>query len=170
MCGSTYSPSELIDAKSVISGAAPIEKESEHFFFRVPLFSDMLKSWTRSGTLQESVANKVNEWLEDELQEWDISRDAPYFGFEIPNSKNKYFYVWLDAPIGYMASFENLCRKTDFNFDEYWDRNSQTEVHHFIGKDIINFHTLFWPAMLQSANYRTPTAVHAHGFLTINVT
>ena len=170
MCGSTYSPSELIDAKSVISGAVPIEKESEHFFFRVPLFSDMLKSWTRSGTLQESVANKVNEWLEDELQEWDISRDAPYFGFEIPNSKNKYFYVWLDAPIGYMASFENLCRKTDYTFDEYWDRNSQTEVHHFIGKDIINFHTLFWPAMLQSANYRTPTAVHAHGFLTVNGT
>ena len=170
VCGSTYNPSELINPKSVISGATPIEKESEHFFFRVPLFSDMLKAWTRSGTLQDSVANKVNEWLDDELQEWDISRDTPYFGFEIPNAKGKYFYVWLDAPIGYLASFKNFCSKTDYSFDDYWNRNSKNEVHHFIGKDIINFHTLFFPAMLYSSNYRTPTAVHAHGFLTVNGT
>ena len=170
VCGSTYNPSELINPKSVISGATPIEKESEHFFFRVPLFSDMLKAWTRSGTLQDSVANKVNEWLDDELQEWDISRDTPYFGFEIPNAKGKYFYVWLDAPIGYLASFKNFCSKTNYSFDDYWNRNSKNEVHHFIGKDIINFHTLFFPAMLYSSNYRTPTAVHAHGFLTVNGT
>ncbi len=170
VCGSTYSPSELINPQSVISGATPIEKESEHFFFRVPMFSDMLKKWTRSGTLQNSVSNKVNEWLDDELQEWDISRDKPYFGFEIPNTRGKYFYVWLDAPIGYMASFKNFCDKTDYCFDDYWNAKSTNEVHHFIGKDIINFHTLFWPAMLSSANYRTPSAVHAHGFLTVNGT
>ena len=170
VCGSTYSPSELINPQSVISGATPIEKESEHFFFRVPMFSDMLKKWTRSGTLQNSVSNKVNEWLDDELQEWDISRDKPYFGFEIPNTQGKYFYVWLDAPIGYMASFKNFCDKSDYSFDDYWNENSTNEVHHFIGKDIINFHTLFWPAMLSSANYRTPSAVHAHGFLTVNGT
>ena len=168
VCGSTYNPSELINPKSVISGATPIEKESEHFFFKVPLFSDMLKTWTRSGTLQDSVANKVNEWLNDELQEWDISRDAPYFGFEIPNSQGKFFYVWLDAPIGYLASFKNFCSKKDYNFDDYWNKDSKNEVHHFIGKDIINFHTLFFPAMLYSSGYRTPTAVHAHGFLTVN--
>ena len=170
VCGATYSPSELFSPKSVISGATPIEKESEHFFFRVPLFSDMLKTWTRSGTLQESVANKVSEWLDDELQEWDISRESPYFGFEIPDAEGKYFYVWLDAPIGYLASFKNFCSKTDYRFDDYWNKNSENEVHHFIGKDIINFHTLFFPAMLYSSGYRTPTAVHAHGFLTVNGT
>ena len=170
VCGSTYSPSELINPKSTISGAVPTEKESEHLFFKLPDFNEMLKTWTRSGTLQDSVANKLNEWLEEGLQEWDISRDAPYFGFEIPGYHDKYFYVWLDAPIGYMASFKNYCSKTTYNFEEYWEKDSETEVYHFIGKDIINFHTLFWPAMLTSANYRTPTAVFAHGFLTVDGT
>ena len=169
-CGSTYSPAELINPRSTISGATPIEKESEHFFFKLPEFKDMLRAWTRSGTLQEPVANKLSEWLDDELQEWDISRDAPYFGFEIPDAPGKYFYVWLDAPIGYMASFQNLCERSNYNFDEYWKVGSNTELFHFIGKDIINFHTLFWPAMLTSAGYRTPTAVYAHGFLTVDGT
>jgi methionyl-tRNA synthetase len=169
-CGSTYSPAELINPRSTISGATPVEKESEHFFFKLPEFKDMLRVWTRSGTLQEPVANKLSEWLDDELQEWDISRDAPYFGFEIPGAPGKYFYVWLDAPIGYMASFQNLCDRSDYNFDEYWKVDSDTELFHFIGKDIINFHTLFWPAMLTSAGYRTPTAVYAHGFLTVDGT
>ena len=169
-CGSTYSPAELIDPRSSISGATPVEKNSEHFFFALPEFRDMLSEWTRSGTLQDSVANKLREWLDTELQEWDISRDAPYFGFEIPGSPGKYFYVWLDAPIGYMASFKNLCDRTDYNFDDYWQNGQDTELYHFIGKDIINFHTLFWPAMLTSAGYRTPTAVHVHGFLTVDGT
>lgn len=169
-CGSTYSPAELINPKSTISGATPIEKESEHFFFKLPEFREMLQSWTRSGTLQDSVANKLSEWLDDELQEWDISRDAPYFGFEIPGTKDKFFYVWVDAPIGYMASFENFCARSDYEFDDYWQAGNETELYHFIGKDIINFHTLFWPAMLTSAGYRTPTAVYAHGFLTVDGT
>ena len=169
-CGSTYSPSELINPRSSISGATPIEKESEHFFFTLPRFQDMLRNWTRSGALQESVANKLSEWLDEDLKEWDISRDAPYFGFEIPDSPGKYFYVWLDAPIGYMASFKNLCARKGYNFDEYWNKSSSAEIYHFIGKDIINFHTLFWPAMLTSAGYRTPTAVFAHGFLTVDGT
>jgi len=169
-CGSTYSPAELINPRSTISGATPVEKESEHFFFKLPEFKDMLRVWTRSGTLQEPVANKLSEWLDNELHEWDISRDAPYFGFEIPGAPGKYFYVWLDAPIGYMASFQNLCDRSDYNFDEYWKVDSDTELFHFIGKDIINFHTLFWPAMLTSAGYRTPTAVYAHGFLTVDGT
>ena len=169
-CGSTYSPTELIDPRSSISGATPVEKNSEHFFFALPEFRDMLSEWTRSGTLQDSVANKLREWLDTELQEWDISRDAPYFGFEIPGSPGKYFYVWLDAPIGYMASFKNLCDRTDYNFDDYWQNGQDTELYHFIGKDIINFHTLFWPAMLTSAGYRKPTAVHVHGFLTVDGT
>ena len=169
-CGATYSPAELINPRSTISGATPVEKESEHFFFKLPEFKDMLRVWTRSGTLQEPVANKLSEWLDNELHEWDISRDAPYFGFEIPGAPGKYFYVWLDAPIGYMASFQNLCDRSDYNFDEYWKVDSDTELFHFIGKDIINFHTLFWPAMLTSAGYRTPTAVYAHGFLTVDGT
>ncbi|MBL4574335.1 MAG: methionine--tRNA ligase [Gammaproteobacteria bacterium] len=169
-CGSTYSPSELIDPRSSISGATPIEKESEHFFFALPEFRDMLSEWTRSGTLQDAVANKLREWLDTELQEWDISRDAPYFGFEIPDAPGKYFYVWLDAPIGYMASFKNLCDRTDYNFDDYWQKGQDTELYHFIGKDIINFHTLFWPAMLTSAGYRKPSAVYVHGFLTVDGT
>ncbi|MDA1371164.1 MAG: methionine--tRNA ligase [Proteobacteria bacterium] len=170
VCGSTYSPAQLIDPRSSISGTTPVEKESEHFFFALPEFSAMLKEWTRSGTLQESVANKLSEWLDDELQEWDISRDAPYFGFEIPGAPGKYFYVWVDAPIGYMASFKNYCDRKQLNFDEYWNAESTCEVYHFIGKDIVNFHTLLWPAMLTSAGYRTPTAIHAHGFLTVDGT
>ncbi len=170
VCGATYNPSDLINPKSAISGATPVEKESEHFFFTLPAFSEMLTAWTRSGTLQDSVANKLDEWLQDGLRDWDISRDEPYFGFEIPGSPGKYFYVWLDAPIGYMASFKNYCSVTDYDFDDYWNKNSDTELYHFIGKDIINFHTLFWPAMLTSAGYRTPTAVFAHGFLTVNGT
>lgn len=170
VCGSTYSPAELINPRSSISGATPIEKESEHFFFALPVFRDMLKKWTRSGALQEPVANKLSEWLDEGLQEWDISRDAPYFGFEIPDAPGKYFYVWVDAPIGYMASFKNLCDRSDYNFDDYWKPDQDTELYHFIGKDIINFHTLLWPAMLTSAGYRKPTAVYAHGFLTVDGT
>ncbi len=169
VCGATYTPAELKKPYSVISGATPVEKESEHFFFKLPDFQDFLKEWTRSGTLQDEVANKLAEWLDSGLQEWDISRDAPYFGFEIPDAPGKYFYVWLDAPIGYMASFKNLCdRRDDLDFDDYWKKGSEAEVYHFIGKDIINFHALFWPAMLTAADYRTPTAVNAHGFVTVN--
>jgi methionyl-tRNA synthetase len=167
-CNATYSPSDLIDPRSTLSGATPVEKESEHYFFALPAFTDMLKSWTRSGTLQESVANKLNEWLEGGLQEWDISRDAPYFGFEIPDQPGKYFYVWLDAPVGYMASFEAFCQRSGYDFDAYWKPDHDTELYHFIGKDIVNFHTLFWPAMLNSVGYRTPTGVFVHGFVTIN--
>ncbi len=169
-CGSTYSPSDLINPKSSISGATPVEKESEHYFFKLPEFREMLIKWTRSGTLQVPVANKVSEWLDDELQEWDISRDAPYFGFEIPDAPGKYFYVWLDAPVGYMASFKDLCNRSDYQFNDYWNQGQDTELYHFIGKDIINFHTLFWPAILTSVGYRTPTAVFAHGFLTVDGT
>jgi len=169
VCGATYTPAELKKPYSVISGATPIEKESEHFFFKLPDFQDFLKDWTRSGTLQDEVANKLSEWLDSGLQEWDISRDAPYFGFEIPDAPGKYFYVWLDAPIGYMASFKNLCdRRDDLSFDDYWKPDSDAEVYHFIGKDIINFHALFWPSMLSAADFRTPTAVNAHGFVTVN--
>lgn len=168
-CGATYTPPELINPKSAISGATPIEKESTHFFFKLPDFTDFLKEWTRSGTLQDEIANKLSEWLDSGLQEWDISRDAPYFGFEIPGEPGKYFYVWLDAPIGYMASFKNLCNQSeDLDFEEYWGKDSTAELYHFIGKDIINFHALFWPAMLNCADFRTPTAVNAHGFLTVN--
>jgi methionyl-tRNA synthetase len=167
-CGATYSPADLINPKSTISGATPVEKQSTHYFFTLPDFTDMLKEWTRSGRLQDQIANKLGEWLEAGLQEWDISRDAPYFGFEIPDAPGKYFYVWLDAPIGYMASFKNYCDREGLNFDEYWQENSDAELYHFIGKDIINFHGLFWPAMLQSAGYRKPDAVYVHGFVTVN--
>ncbi|WP_165854837.1 methionine--tRNA ligase [Marinobacter sp. JSM 1782161] len=168
-CGATYTPTELINPRSAISGATPVEKESEHYFFRLPEFAEFLRDWTRSGTLQPQVANKLAEWLEAGLHEWDISRDAPYFGFEIPDAPGKYFYVWLDAPIGYLASFKNLCdRRDDLDFDTFWKPDSQAEVYHFIGKDIINFHALFWPAMLSGAGYRTPSAVYAHGFITVN--
>ncbi|MDX1319785.1 MAG: methionine--tRNA ligase [Oceanospirillum sp.] len=168
-CGATYTPAELIDPKSAISGATPVEKESEHYFFKLQDFQTMLTEWTQSGTLHEQIANKLKEWLEAGLQEWDISRDAPYFGFEIPDAPGKYFYVWLDAPIGYMASFKNLCsRRDDLEFDDYWNKDSEAELYHFIGKDIINFHALFWPAMLEGADFRKPTAVNAHGFLTVN--
>lgn len=167
-CGATYSPTDLIDPTSTISGATPVEKESTHYFLTLGAFTNMLKEWTHSGHLQPQIANKLDEWLEAGLQEWDISRDAPYFGFEIPDAPGKYFYVWLDAPIGYMASFKNLCDKSALNFDDFWAQNSEAELYHFIGKDIINFHGLFWPAMLESAGYRKPTAIFAHGFLTVN--
>jgi methionyl-tRNA synthetase len=167
-CGATYSPADLINPKSAISGATPVEKDSTHYFFKLPEFTELLQKWTRSGRLQEQIANKLNEWLESGLQEWDISRDAPYFGFEIPDAPGKYFYVWLDAPIGYMASFQNHCDKQGLNFDEYWAEDSQAELYHFIGKDIINFHGLFWPAMLDSAGFRKPTAIYSHGFLTVD--
>jgi methionyl-tRNA synthetase len=167
-CGATYSPVDLINPVSVISGATPVEKESVHYFFKLPEFTDFLKQWVNSGTVQKEVANKLGEWLDSGLQEWDISRDAPYFGFEIPDAPGKYFYVWLDAPIGYMASFKNLCDRESIDFDHFWNKNSPTELYHFIGKDIVNFHALFWPAMLKSAEYRTPTKVCVHGFVTVN--
>ncbi|WOH38509.1 methionine--tRNA ligase [Thalassotalea fonticola] len=167
-CGETYSPTDLINPISVVSGATPVLKDSEHYFFDLPAFETMLKEWTRSGSLQEEMANKLAEWFESGLQQWDISRDAPYFGFEIPNAPGKFFYVWLDAPIGYMGSFKNLCDKRGINFDEFWEKDSTAELYHFIGKDIIYFHSLFWPAMLSGADYRQPTSVYAHGFVTVN--
>ncbi|EKS7820562.1 methionine--tRNA ligase [Edwardsiella ictaluri] len=169
VCGATYSPTELINPKSVVSGATPILRESEHFFFDLPSFGAMLQAWTRSGALQEQVANKMQEWFESGLQQWDITRDAPYFGFEIPDAPGKYFYVWLDAPIGYMGSFRNLCDKRgDLNFDDYWGQGSDTELYHFIGKDIVYFHSLFWPAMLEGSGFRKPSNVFVHGYVTVN--
>ena len=167
-CGATYSPTDLINPVSALSGTTPIEKQSTHYFFKLPEFAEFLKSWTRSGAVQDEVANKLGEWLDSGLQEWDISRDAPYFGFEIPNAPNKFFYVWLDAPIGYMASFKNLCDQQNLDFNQFWEADSSAELYHFIGKDIVNFHALFWPAMLTSANFRTPTKVCVHGFVTVN--
>ncbi|MGR8930672.1 MAG: methionine--tRNA ligase [Gammaproteobacteria bacterium] len=167
-CGATYSPMDLKNAVSAISGEKPIEKDSLHYFFNLADFADMLNDWTRAGHLQPEVSNKMAEWLENGLQEWDISRDAPYFGFEIPDAPGKYFYVWLDAPIGYMASFKAFCDKQGVNFEEFWAKDSTTELYHFIGKDIVYFHALFWPAMLHGAEFRTPSAVFAHGFLTVN--
>ncbi|MBT4746450.1 MAG: methionine--tRNA ligase, partial [Candidatus Thioglobus sp.] len=168
VCGATYSPTELVNAKSAVSGAKPITKDSEHYFFDLPQFEDQLKAWTEAGHLQVEISNKLAEWFEQGLQQWDISRDAPYFGFQIPGVENKYFYVWLDAPIGYMASFKKLCTDTGLDFNEYFDKDSKTELYHFIGKDIVYFHALFWPAMLMGSDYRTPTAIYAHGFLTVN--
>ncbi len=172
VCGATYNPTELINPFSAVSGATPIRKETEHYFFKLSECSDFLRDWTRSGTLQQEAANKMNEWIgeagENKLSDWDISRDAPYFGFEIPDAPGKYFYVWLDAPIGYMASFKNLCAKVGLDFDEYWKADSKTELYHFIGKDILYFHALFWPATLEYSGYRKPTQVFAHGFLTVN--
>lgn len=168
VCGATYSPTELKNAKSAISGTTPITKDSEHYFFDLPQFEVQLKAWTQAGHLQDEINNKLAEWFEQGLQQWDISRDAPYFGFQIPGVGNKYFYVWLDAPIGYMASFKKLCSKQGIDFNEYFNKDSKTELYHFIGKDIVYFHALFWPAMLMGADYRTPTAIFAHGFLTVN--
>lgn len=168
-CGETYSPTDLINPKSAVSGATPVMKDSEHFFFDLPQFQSMLKEWTRSGSLQSETANKMQEWFESGLQQWDISRDAPYFGFEIPGETNKFFYVWLDAPIGYMGSFKNLCNKRDdLSFDEYWKQDSTAELYHFIGKDIVYFHSLFWPAMLDGAGFRKPNNVFVHGYVTVN--
>ncbi|MDX5627814.1 MULTISPECIES: methionine--tRNA ligase [unclassified Brenneria] len=169
VCGATYSPTDLIDPKSAVSGATPVMRESEHFFFDLPAFSDMLQAWTRSGALQEQVANKMQEWFDAGLQQWDISRDAPYFGFEVPDAPGKYFYVWLDAPIGYMGSFKNLCDKRgDLSFDEFWRKDSTAELYHFIGKDIVYFHSLFWPAMLEGSHFRKPTNLFVHGYVTVN--
>jgi len=167
-CGATYSPTELKNPRSVVSGATPVLKDSEHYFFDLPAFEAMLQEWTRGGALQSEMANKLQEWFKDGLQQWDISRDAPYFGFEIPGAPGKYFYVWLDAPIGYLASFKNYCDKTGIDFNQFWQLGSDAEVYHFIGKDIIYFHSLFWPAMLHGTGYRKPTSVFAHGFVTVN--
>ena len=167
-CGATYDPTELINPKSVVTGETPIEKDSEQYFFKLGDYSDMLKEWTRAGHIQTEIANKMDEWLDEGLRDWDISRNAPYWGFEIPGTKDKYFYVWMDAPIGYLASFKNWCDKNAREFDEYWSADSQTELYHFIGKDIARFHTLFFPAMLHGAGFRKPTAVYCHGFLTVD--
>lgn len=172
VCGATYSPTDLMNPYSAVSGATPERRETEHYFFKLSECADFLREWTRSGTLQAEAANKMTEWVgevgENKLSDWDISRDAPYFGFEIPDAPGKYFYVWLDAPIGYMASFKNLCAKNGLDFDEYWKKDSTTELYHFIGKDILYFHALFWPATLHYSGHRTPTKVFAHGFLTVN--
>ena len=169
-CGAAYQPTDLIDPYSAVSGAAPIRKQSDHYFFKLsdPRCADFLKGWIVPPQVQAEAANKLNEWLEGGLSDWDISRDSPYFGFEIPDAPGKYYYVWLDAPIGYMGSFRNFCDKNGLNFDEYWKPDSTTEVYHFIGKDILYFHALFWPAELHHTGFRTPTGVFCHGFLTVN--
>ena len=168
VCGATYDPTELKNPYSVVSGATPVLRESEQYFFKVGDFADMLKQWTRAGHIQPEIANKMDEWLEEGLRDWDISRNAPYWGFEIPDAPGKYFYVWMDAPIGYLASFRNWCDRSGHDFDEYWKADSETELYHFIGKDIARFHTLFFPAMLHGAGFRRPTAVWCHGFLTVD--
>lgn len=167
-CGATYDPTELKNPKSVVTGETPIEKDSEQYFFKLGDYADMLKEWTRAGHIQKEIANKMDEWLDEGLRDWDISRNAPYWGFEIPGADNKFFYVWMDAPIGYLASFKNWCDKNDRDFDEFWSADSKTELYHFIGKDIARFHTLFFPAMLHGAGFRKPTAVYCHGFLTVD--
>jgi methionyl-tRNA synthetase len=169
-CGATYSPTEVIDPVSALSGSTPVEKASDHLFFTLSAFQDLLAEWVSGEQLQTPIANKLREWIDAGLQDWDISRDAPYFGFEIPGYPDKYFYVWLDAPIGYIASHQNLCERTGDDFESYWQPGNDTELYHFIGKDIINFHGLFWPAMLASAGLRQPTAIFAHGFLTVDGT
>ncbi len=171
VCGTTYNATELLNPRSTLSGATPVEKSSDHYFFKLPNFAEYLQKWTRDeGRLPVSIANKLDEWFENGLNDWDISRDAPYFGFEIPDAPNKYFYVWVDAPIGYMSSFENYIKskRPELSFDDYWKKDSKNEVYHFIGKDIVYFHALFWPAMLEGANYRTPTGLFVNGFLTVN--
>ena len=167
-CGSTYTPADLKNPVSVVSGSAPVWRESEHFFFRLSAFEQTLATWVKSGAVQPSVARKLEEWFSQGLRDWDISRDAPYFGFEIPDAPGKFFYVWFDAPIGYLGSFAQLCARTGLKFDDFLAEDSRAELHHFIGKDILYFHTLFWPAVLQAAGLRRPSAVHAHGFVTIN--
>ncbi len=167
-CGATYTPADLINPFSSVSGATPIQKENLHYFFKLNNFKKMLQQWISQDNLQPEITNKLKEWFKSGLQDWDISRDAPYFGFEIPDAPGKYFYVWLDAPIGYMASLQQYCDRTGKDFNSYWNTNSEAEVYHFIGKDIAYFHMLFWPAMLHGANYRIPTAVYCHGFLTVD--
>ena len=169
VCGATYSPNDLIDPISVLSDSKPVWRESEHYFFKLSEFGDRLQQWIKKAQLHQNITSKLEEWFDTGLQDWDISRDAPYFGFLIPGTTDKYFYVWLDAPVGYLASFLNYCnQRDDIDFDEYWAADSETEVYHFIGKDIVYFHTLFWPAVLEGAGFRVPTSVFAHGFLTIN--
>jgi len=167
-CGATYDPTQVKNPRSVMSGASPILKDSEHYFFDLPKFEAMLKEWIRSGAIKNEMANKLEEWFEQGLQQWDISRDAPYFGFEIPNAPGKFFYVWVDAPVGYMASFKNYADKHGINDKEFWQTGNDTELYHFIGKDIAYFHCLFWPAMLEGAGFRKPTGVNIHGFVTVN--
>lgn len=169
-CGATYSPADLIDPVSALSGTPPVDRASDHIFFQLGHFQELLSDWVGADALQPAIANKLREWIDAGLQDWDISRDAPYFGFEIPNHPGKYFYVWLDAPIGYIASFQNYCERTGEDFDAYWLPGANTELYHFIGKDIVNFHGLFWPAMLDSAGLRKPNAIFAHGFLTVDGT
>jgi methionyl-tRNA synthetase len=169
VCGATYAPEDLIDPVSVLSGTTPVKRESEHYFFKLSEYDERLRNWMQLAKLDKNVVAKLDEWFEAGLQDWDISRDAPYFGFRIPGTEDKYFYVWLDAPVGYMASFKHLCDRTDgLEFDDYWGADSEAELYHFIGKDIMYFHTLFWPAVLTGAGFRTPTSVYAHGFLTVD--
>ncbi len=168
VCGSTYSPEELIDAVSTVTGTKPVLRESEHLFFKLGEFDGMLREWLARSGLHDAVRAKLAEWFETGLQDWDFSRDAPYFGFEIPDAPGKYYYVWFDAPVGYIGSFRALADKRGLDFDAYWRSEDATELHHFIGKDISYFHTLFWPAMLHGAGFRRPTAVHVHGFLTVD--
>jgi len=170
VCGSTYAPTDLIEPRSAVSGSTPVLRDSDHYFVRLQHFEADLKSWMESGALQPEVVNKLQEWFVDGLRDWDVTRDAPYFGFEIPGAPGKYFYVWVDAPVGYIGSFRELCEEKDLDFDEWWAPDTDTELYHFIGKDIVYFHTLFWPAMLMGAGLRTPSAVFAHGFLTVDGT
>ena len=171
-CGATYSPTDLKNPRSVVSGATPILRDSEHYFFQLGQFTEFLSDWMRGDVANSGVKAKLREWIDAGLRDWDISRDAPYFGFEIPGAPGKFFYVWLDAPIGYLSSFKNLCAKTNIDFDQFLDasrnQNSETELHHFLGKDIVNFHGLFWPAVLHGAGYRSPTALHVNGYLMVN--
>ncbi len=168
VCGATYDSTELKNPVSAVSGATPIEKDSEQYFFKLSDFTEMLQAWLHAGHVQTEIANKLSEWFDEGLKDWDISRNAPYWGFEIPDAPGKYFYVWMDAPMGYMASFKNFCDREDINFDDFWSADSKNELYHFIGKDIARFHTLFWPAVLDGAGYRKPTAIFCHGFLTVN--
>ena len=168
VCGTTYTPAELIDPVSAISGATPELRTSTHYFFKLPDFEAFLKKWLHTGTVQPQIANKLQEWFENGLREWDISRDAPFFGFEIPDAPNKFFYVWVDAPIGYMTSFKQLADREGLDFERYWGPDADAELYHFIGKDIVYFHALFWPAMLEGANLRLPTGIYCHGFVTVN--
>ena len=169
-CGATYDPTEVVDPRSVVSGTTPVMKKTEHYFVTLSAFSDSLEEWIRSGALQDEVANKLDEWFADGLRDWDVTRDKPYFGFRIPDTDDKFFYVWMDAPVGYLASFKELCEKHGWDFEDWLNPHSDAEMHHFIGKDIIYFHCLFWPAMLEGAGLKRPTGVYAHGFLTVNGT